>query len=181
MKQNREKREWLYYRSPYKYTLDNNEYNDPLYLKLNFPHRENYRKELLNCSLENFIKEMISIFLYEYPWEYGYIETGQMEWDDGSKEVIEGTNMRELRDIHPLEFEEHYDSVITLNYLKISFVNPQIEVFNWIEDVINEFVFDKEELFSKEFRYQIKDSVIESIRASKEYLLIKIDRKGIKH
>lgn len=167
---------WLFYQSPLKHALDTNEYVDPKYLELNFPHREVFKNKLLSCSLKDFVGTLIWVLKDKYPWEYRYIKTGQMQWDEKNRELIENTNIRELQDIYPLEFNE--EVIGYLRSLKIRFKTPQLNIHSWIEEVIEGKIYTKE-IVGEVTKYIFTDSLTKNIEATKDYILINIHEEKI--
>lgn len=175
---NKELTEWLFYVSKYKHALDIGEYDDPKYLQLNFPHRENFRNKLLTCSLEEFVTTMIWIFKERYPWGYSHIESSQMIWNSEKQSLVKGTNKRIAQDIYPLEFKEDPDVLDYLNSLTIKFKESQVSVFSWVEKALQENVFNKESLGEKTI-YRLNSLVIKYIEVTSNYLSIHINKDKI--
>ncbi|RBW59449.1 hypothetical protein DS884_06835 [Tenacibaculum sp. E3R01] len=175
---NKELTDWLFYESRYKDALDKNEYSDPKYLDLNFPHRENFRNKLLTCTLKDFVSTLVWIFKDKYPWEYPHIETGQMQWDNKNRTLISNTNIREAQDIYPLEFVEDEQVIGYLLSLKIRFKNPQFEAINWVEKALEGKNYIKKTNDDDGiYIYIVEDSIIDYIETHNDYVLITIDKE----
>lgn len=167
--------DWIFYLSPNTKRLGKSKYDDQKFLELNFPHNETFNNKLLTCPLEDFVSTLVWIFKNRFPWEYTIIQTGQMEWNDNTQELIENTNKREAQDIYPLEFEEDYNLVIPLLSLKIKFKKPQRNITNWVEKTIKDKTYTKETTDGIT-KYLFTDSITESIEVTEEYLFLKINK-----
>lgn len=171
--------DWLFYESRFKDALDANPYNDPEYLRLNFPHRKNFCDKLLTCSLKEFVSTLIWIFKDKYPSEYRFIEISQVEQktiEEITNELLDlKTNIRKNKDIEPLEFVENENFRGILSSLKIAFINYNIDVYNWIEEVVAGKEYTKKDS-NNITTYTFSDSAIESIEATPNYVLIKVNQ-----
>lgn len=169
--------DWLFYRSPFKDTLDKGEYTDPKYIELNFPHRKEFCDELKRCSLKEFVSTLIWIFKDSFPFEYRYIEIFQLE-EESDGMLKQNTNNRELKDIFPLEFIEDSEVFGYLLSLKIKFKENQPLLLNWVEEVIAGANFRKEQNGNATI-YSIENSPIETLEVYNNYIQININQEKI--
>lgn len=165
--------EWLYYITPYRDALDIGELKYPKYLELNFPYKYQFTDYLLECSLKEFVSVMIWIFRDRYPYEYSTIQVLQAKKDEKNDELLFNTNKRKLQDIEPLDFEEVGNFDLGLLSLKIKFKQPQISVFNWVEQAIKGKTFEKIESPETSV-YSVSESPIEKLEVTKNHVFIKI-------
>lgn len=170
--------EWLYYITPYRDALDIGENDDPKYIELHYPHSIKFNKLLLESSLKEFVSIMVWVFRDQYPFEYSYIQVSQIE-KDGKGKLLFNTNKRKLNDIEPLEFEEISSKLnFGLLSLKIKFKQPQISVFNWVEEALEGKVFEKT-VSPDMTTYTVSESPIEKLEVTQNYVFIKVKEDSI--
>lgn len=167
--------EWLFYKSKYKRSIGANEWDDHKWIDLHFPNEEVFCKQILESSLDDFVKVLIWVFKDRYPIEFSGLETSMYGLDEEGIPFHEDVNTRKLQDIKPMIVEA--DDFQGIQHVSISFKKEQSNVFLWIEEELEDKQYTKEE---NELRvYNLTDSPIDRIEVAENGFTIYVNQDKV--
>lgn len=171
----RNKTEWLFYKSVNRYAVGADEWDDQKWLDLRFPNKEIFCNQMKESSLEDFVGALVWIFRDRYPLEFSGLKSSMWGLDNEGVPEFEHINTRKLQDIEPLLVEE--DDYMGIEKVVIQFKQVQPNIFRWIETELESKQYTKEG--EQQVTYRTTDSPIEHIEAKKEGFTIYVNQKKV--
>ncbi|CAM1361921.1 hypothetical protein [Tenacibaculum xiamenense] len=168
--------EWLFYVSENNRAIGKSSWDDPKWRDLFFPNKKVFCNQVLESSLDDFVRTLVWIFKDRFPVEFGSFKTSMYGLDDEGVPSKEQMNRRKLQDIKPMIVEMD-DDYWAIQSVKIEFKKQQPEVFSWIESELVGKGFSKQE---KELvTYNVMDSPISHIEVTEEAFTIHINQERV--
>ncbi|WP_298901163.1 hypothetical protein [uncultured Psychroserpens sp.] len=171
----RNKSEWLYYRSIYKTAVGKEDWDDPKWRELHFPNEEIFCNQLLESSTEDFVKTLVWIFRDRYPIEFSYLKTSMHGLDEQGIPKYKDINTRKAQDIEPMTVES--EILNDVRSVTVRFKQPQSNVFMWIETELEGLDYIKEG--ETQITYRVTDSPIAHVEAIEQGFTIHVNKDKI--